>query len=337
MRLWLFHGTNGNDPNVYCVTDGVIDPREIFAISLNRYHPGPGSNIVFRSTYQLPDGLTCVQCVLQWRYIAGNNWGTCPNGTGMVGCGPQEQFRGCADIAITPDGMPDPSTPTTTAKPRTRGTVTSRYTRPSTSSSSTESSVSQNFTSTTSATTTTTTTTTESSVNVVPPDLYGGSNPGPYAGIIIALATLLFAILCICGTVFYFYYCHPAVKKFCGDQWRRLRRRVGADGDSSGTSHGGKPPLKLPASVFVQHQPTFVMVAGVTEGSQGLKPPVPPRHLINRPTATNLRQLSLVISEPLDVTINGISVPRDGGSTSSSSIASSGPNSPELEPNVSVA
>ena len=25
----------------------------------------------------------------------------CPNGTGAVGCGPQEEFRGCADIKIT--------------------------------------------------------------------------------------------------------------------------------------------------------------------------------------------------------------------------------------------
>ncbi len=49
----------------------------------------------------LPSGLTCSQCVLQWRYIAGNNWGMCPNGTGAVGCGPQEEFRSCADVSIT--------------------------------------------------------------------------------------------------------------------------------------------------------------------------------------------------------------------------------------------
>lgn len=50
--------------------------------------------------YLLPPGLTCYQCVLQWRYIAGNNWGMCPNGTGAVGCGQQEEFRACADISI---------------------------------------------------------------------------------------------------------------------------------------------------------------------------------------------------------------------------------------------
>lgn len=48
----------------------------------------------------LPPGLTCSQCVLQWRYTAANNWGMCANGTGAVGCGPQEEFRACSDISI---------------------------------------------------------------------------------------------------------------------------------------------------------------------------------------------------------------------------------------------
>ncbi|KAL6428277.1 hypothetical protein ACFW04_008529 [Cataglyphis niger] len=64
-----------------------------------RYYPGPG-NRVFEGYYKLPEGLTCAQCVFQWRYIAGNNWGDCGNGTGAVGCGPQEEFRACADIVI---------------------------------------------------------------------------------------------------------------------------------------------------------------------------------------------------------------------------------------------
>ncbi|XP_047478849.1 uncharacterized protein LOC125031896 [Penaeus chinensis] len=44
---------------------------------------------------QLPPGLTCTQCVMQWRYVAGNNYGDCGDGTGAVGCGPQEEFRAC--------------------------------------------------------------------------------------------------------------------------------------------------------------------------------------------------------------------------------------------------
>lgn len=64
-----------------------------------RLYPGPG-NKVFASRYRLPAELTCKHCVLQWRYIAGNNWGMCPNGTGAVGCGPQEEFRACSDVAV---------------------------------------------------------------------------------------------------------------------------------------------------------------------------------------------------------------------------------------------
>jgi hypothetical protein len=38
--------------------------------------------------------------VLQWKYVAGNNWGICADGNGAVGCGDQEEFRACSDIAI---------------------------------------------------------------------------------------------------------------------------------------------------------------------------------------------------------------------------------------------
>ena len=50
---------------------------------------------------QLPNDLTCDQCILQWTYEAGNSWGTDPDGTQCVGCGPQEHFRACADIKIS--------------------------------------------------------------------------------------------------------------------------------------------------------------------------------------------------------------------------------------------
>lgn len=50
--------------------------------------------------YKLPENVTCSQCVLQWRYIAANNWGRCENSSSAIGCGPQEEFRACADIAI---------------------------------------------------------------------------------------------------------------------------------------------------------------------------------------------------------------------------------------------
>jgi len=44
--------------------------------------------------------VSCEQCILQWTYTAGNNWGVCANGTGDLGCGPQETFRACSDIRI---------------------------------------------------------------------------------------------------------------------------------------------------------------------------------------------------------------------------------------------
>lgn len=51
---------------------------------------------------QLPPNLSCNHCVLQWTYVAGNNWGYCDDGTGgRLGCGPQEHFRTCSDIQIT--------------------------------------------------------------------------------------------------------------------------------------------------------------------------------------------------------------------------------------------
>lgn len=50
---------------------------------------------------KLPSDLVCNHCVLQWTYVAGNNWGTCADGKGALGCGPQEHFRNCADISIT--------------------------------------------------------------------------------------------------------------------------------------------------------------------------------------------------------------------------------------------
>ncbi|XP_022256420.1 uncharacterized protein LOC106472108 [Limulus polyphemus] len=55
---------------------------------------------VFLIDLKLPHGLTCERCVFQWHYRTANTWGICEDGTGAVGCGPQETFRGCADIRI---------------------------------------------------------------------------------------------------------------------------------------------------------------------------------------------------------------------------------------------
>lgn len=55
---------------------------------------------VFRYQVRLPPYITCTQCVLQWTYYTGNQWGMCANGTQAQGCGKSETFRNCADVAI---------------------------------------------------------------------------------------------------------------------------------------------------------------------------------------------------------------------------------------------
>ncbi|GAB1603118.1 uncharacterized protein LOC115215892 [Argonauta hians] len=64
---------------------------------------------------KLPAGLTCSQCVLQWKYHTGNTWGSNNKCVGMGCADAQEEFYGCADVAILDDGVPIPST----MKPKT--------------------------------------------------------------------------------------------------------------------------------------------------------------------------------------------------------------------------
>lgn len=69
--------------------------------------------------------LECSNCVIQWRYVAGNNWGMCEDGTGAVGCGPQEEFRACADITIGDKAALPPLRP---IRPGTKTTPRQKYT-----------------------------------------------------------------------------------------------------------------------------------------------------------------------------------------------------------------
>ncbi|XP_076466483.1 uncharacterized protein LOC143297847 [Babylonia areolata] len=66
---------------------------------------------------QLPSDVTCTQCVLQWTYNTGNSWGcdSGPSGRCCIGCGHQENFVNCADIAITSGSEPKPATDSPTA------------------------------------------------------------------------------------------------------------------------------------------------------------------------------------------------------------------------------
>ncbi|TRY71022.1 hypothetical protein TCAL_10831 [Tigriopus californicus] len=55
----------------------------------------------FHLKVKLPDNVTCEQCIFQWKWITGNSWGVCEDGSEALGCGPQETFMGCADVKIS--------------------------------------------------------------------------------------------------------------------------------------------------------------------------------------------------------------------------------------------
>lgn len=101
----------GQDPTQECFDNTVLKvvPGMTDEYTLPSYMPQ-----MFDLQLQLPDGLECTQCILQWTYNTANSWGTCEDGSGAVGCGPQETFRACSDISIGA-GPPvgDPSTTTT--------------------------------------------------------------------------------------------------------------------------------------------------------------------------------------------------------------------------------
>lgn len=67
------------------------------------------SSSIYTLPLRLPPQVTCSRCVLQWTYTTGNTWGSCANGVSATGCGPQETFRGCADILIYPRSSVSPS------------------------------------------------------------------------------------------------------------------------------------------------------------------------------------------------------------------------------------
>ncbi|CAG2226629.1 unnamed protein product [Mytilus edulis] len=64
----------------------------------------PGAIGTYTVDLILPQGLTCTQCVLQWKWNTGNSYNCDNNHNCCIGCGPQEQFYGCADIAISSSG-----------------------------------------------------------------------------------------------------------------------------------------------------------------------------------------------------------------------------------------
>ncbi|XP_069102406.1 uncharacterized protein [Argopecten irradians] len=87
-----------------------------------RYYLG-GRRGAINLKAKLPEGLTCSQCVLQWRWKTGNSYGYAANGTYCIGCGLQEMFYGCSDISISGGSSGGHVQPQVTSKPVTSAPV----------------------------------------------------------------------------------------------------------------------------------------------------------------------------------------------------------------------
>ncbi|EFX74850.1 hypothetical protein DAPPUDRAFT_306952 [Daphnia pulex] len=55
---------------------------------------------ILKYRVKLPNQVTCTACVIQWVHYASHLNGTCDDGTMAIGCGNQEVYRNCADVAI---------------------------------------------------------------------------------------------------------------------------------------------------------------------------------------------------------------------------------------------
>ena len=106
---WIEFRLCQNDDPSRAVPQSCFDKNvlEIVETNSKRYTvPDKDGYTKIKLNLQLPDDIKCKDCVFQWKYNAGNSWGTDPvTGRGCIGCGNQEQFYGCADIAIGYDDI----------------------------------------------------------------------------------------------------------------------------------------------------------------------------------------------------------------------------------------
>ncbi|XP_026733298.1 uncharacterized protein LOC113497784 [Trichoplusia ni] len=109
MGFWEFRiCTDPYDNTQECFDQHLVELED----GETKYYPKDGS-AYYEVKYRLPTDLVCDHCVLQWKYTAGNNWGFCEDGTQGLGCGHQENFFTCSDIAILGDSSyyPEPTPP----------------------------------------------------------------------------------------------------------------------------------------------------------------------------------------------------------------------------------
>lgn len=109
---WMEFKVCPNDDWKKTVTQECLD-RHVLPLAetrLRRFHVSNKNGYQkIRVNLVLPSNISCKSCVFQWKYNAGNSWGTDKiTGRGCVGCGNQEQFYGCADIAIGYDDVEIP-------------------------------------------------------------------------------------------------------------------------------------------------------------------------------------------------------------------------------------
>lgn len=136
-------------------------------------------------------GLECPNCVLQWRYVAGNNWGMCEDGTGAVGCGPQEEFRACADITIGDKGGAPPLRP---VRPGTKTTPRAKITDG---------------------------TKTTHQPDTVEEPIYDGTTR--YIGAIVISITALLVVLCLLAAIYLYHYHGQRVKQLM--HWNKKHQK----------------------------------------------------------------------------------------------------------------
>ena len=91
------------------VTEECLDRFRLLQAKSNKFRymvPNQNGRSLIKIDLRLPANIRCRNCVFQWKYNAGNSWGVDANtGRGCLGCGNQEQFYGCADIAIGYDDI----------------------------------------------------------------------------------------------------------------------------------------------------------------------------------------------------------------------------------------
>ncbi|KAK6184668.1 hypothetical protein SNE40_007097 [Patella caerulea] len=97
----LEHDTNGNFVEVSheCLNKHLLQVEDG---GTRWYLPAPYKVGLYTVRVKLPEGLSCHNCLFQWKWNVANSWGSDPGGESCIGCGEQEQFYACSDISIEP-------------------------------------------------------------------------------------------------------------------------------------------------------------------------------------------------------------------------------------------